>query len=153
MKFHIDHTVPPVAAQFKQVPVAYQSKVSQHLQELREGGKIEDVGPNEHCPWISNIVITEKKQADQIRMNLDAREVNKALKRTKQHIETVQEIRHKLTGATRFSELDLGHGYHQIALDEKSRQMSVFQTHEGLHRFKVLFFGASPASDLFQNLP
>ena len=151
VKFHIDHTVPPVAAQFKQVPVAYQSKVSQHLQELREGGKIEDVGPNEHCPWISNIVITEKKQADQIRMNLDAREVNKALKRTKQHIETVQEIRHKLTGATRFSELDLGHGYHQIALDEKSRQMSVFQTHEGLHRFKVLFFGASPASDLFHD--
>ena len=59
VKFHIDPSVPPVAAQFKQVPVAYQSKVSKHLQELREGGKIEDVGPNEHCPWISNIVITE----------------------------------------------------------------------------------------------
>ena len=29
--------------------------------------------------------------------------------------------------------------------------MSVFQTHEGLHRFKVLFFGASPASDLFHD--
>ena len=151
VKFHIDPTVPPVAAQFKQVPVAYQEKVSEHLQELRDSGKIEDVSPKEHCPWISNIVITEKKQKDQIRMNVDARDVNKALKRTKQHIETVQEIRHKLTGATRFSELDLGHGYHQIALDEKSRYMSTFQTHEGLHRFKVLFFGASPASDLFHD--
>ena len=151
VKFHIDPTVLPVAAQFKQVPVAYQEKVSKHLQELRESGKIEDVGPNEHCPWISNIVITEKKQKDQIRMNVDAREVNRALKRTKQHIETVQEIRHKLTGAMRFSELDLGHGYHQISLDEKSRYMSTFQTHEGLHRYKVLFFGASPASDLFHD--
>ena len=151
VKFHIDPSVTPVAAQFKQVPVAYQEKVSKHLQELRESGKIEDVGPKEHCPWISNIVITEKKQKDQIRMNIDAREVNKALKRTKQHIETVQEIRHKLTGATRFSELDLGHGYHQIALDDESRYMSTFQTHEGLHRFKVLFFGASPASDLFHD--
>ena len=63
----------------------------------------------------------------------------------------MQEIRHKLQGATRFSELDLGHGYHQIPLAEESRYISTFQTHEGLHRFKVLFFGASPASDLFHD--
>ena len=84
-------------------------------------------------------------------MNIDMREANKALLCTKRHIETVQEIRHKLKGATRFSEMDLGHGYHQIALSEESRYMSTFQTHEGLHRFKVLFFGAAPASELFHD--
>ena len=30
--------------------------------------------------------------------------------------------------------------------------VSVFQTHEGLHRFLVLFFRASPASEIFHNL-
>ena len=82
-------------------------------------------------------------------MNIDMREPNKAILRTQRHIDTIQEIRHKLKDATRFSEIDLSHGYHQIPLDEDSRQISTFQSHEGLHRFKVLFFGASPASDLF----
>ena len=79
------------------------------------------------------------------------REANKALHRTKRHVETIQEIRHKLQGATRFSEMDMGHGYHQIGLAEDLRYIGTFQTHEGLHRFKVLFFGASPATELFHD--
>jgi hypothetical protein len=149
--FHIDQTVPPVTAPYRPIPLAYQERVSAHLQELREADKIEDVEPNAHCPWISNVVVTEKKQANQIRMNIDMREPNKALKRTKRHVETIQEMRHKLKGATRFSEMDMGHGFHQIALAEDSRSMGTFQTHEGLHRFKVLFFGPSPAPDLFHD--
>ena len=42
-------------------------------------------------------------------MNIYMREANKALHRTKRHVETIQEIRHKLQGATRFSEMDMGH--------------------------------------------
>ena len=44
------------------------------------------------------------------------------------------------------------HGFHQIKLAEDSRAISTFRTHEGLHRFKVLFFGPSPVSDLFHEL-
>ena len=151
VRFHVNPLVPPVAARYHPPPLAYQDQLSKHLQELRDSDKIENVDPNEYCPWVSNVVITEKKQQGQIRMNIDMRQPNKALLRTPRHIETVQEIRHKLQGATRFSELDLGHGYHQIPLAEESRYLSTFQTHEGLHRFKVLFFGASPASDLFHD--
>ena len=93
----------------------------------------------------------KKKQKGQICINIDMREANKALHRTKRHVETIQEIRHKLQGATRFSEMDMGHGYHQISLAEDSRYIGTFQTHEGLHRFKVLFFGASPATELFHD--
>ncbi len=151
VEFHIDPTVPPVSAPFKPIPIAYQARLSEHLEQLRKSNKIEDVDPNSKCPWVSNVVITEKKAKNQIRMNVDMRAPNKALSRTKCHVETIQEVRHKLKGATRFSELDLGHGYHQIALTEESRNIATFQTHEGLHRFKVLFFGASPASDLFHD--
>ena len=151
VKFHIDHSVPPVAASYRPVPLAYREKLSAHLQELRKEGKIEDVSPNENCPWISNVVITEKKQKNQIRMNVDMREPNKALRHTKRHVQTIQEIRHQLKDATRFSEMDMSHGYHQIALSEDSRSIATFQTHEGLHRFKVLFFGPSPSTDLFHD--
>ena len=151
VKFHINPMVSPVSATFRPIPFSYRDRLSEHLAQLRKEGKIEDVDPNEICPWVSNVVITEKKQKNQIRMNIDMREPNKAIRRTKCHVETIQEVRHKLKGATRFSELDLGHGFHQIALDKSSREISTFQTHEGLHRFKVLFFGASPASELFHD--
>ena len=64
-------------------------------------------------------------------MNIDMKEGNKALHRTKRHVETIQEIRHKLQGATRFSEMGMGHGYHQISLADDSRYIGTFQTHEG----------------------
>ena len=149
VEFNIDRTVPPVADGFRGVPLAYQQRLSDHLQVLRDNDKIEDVDPATHHGWQSNVVITEKKAANQIRMNIDMRNPNTALHSTRQHIETIQEIRHKLEGATRFSEMDLSHGYHQVALEEGSRDISTFMTHEGLHRFKVLFFGAAPATDLF----
>ena len=151
VQFHIDPSVPPVAARYHPPPLAYQERLSELLQELRNSDKIEDIDPNENCPWISNVVITEKKQPGQIRMNIDMREPNKAIHRTQRYIETIQEIRHKLKGATRFSEIGLSHGYHQIPLAENSRHTSTFQTHEGLHQFKILFFGASPASGLFHD--
>ena len=100
VNFHIDLTVPPVAAPYRPVPLAHREKLSALLQTLRDEDKIEDIDPNDHCPWISNVVITEKKQKGQIRMNIDMREASKALHRTKRHVETIQEIRHKLQGAT-----------------------------------------------------
>ena len=151
VSFHIDPEVPPVAAPYRPVPLAYQERLSAHLAELRSEGKIEDVGPREECPWISNVVITEKKEAGKIRMNIDMRESNKAIRRTPRHVTSVSEMRHMLAGATVFSELDMTHGFHQLALAEESRTMGTFRTHEGLHRFKVLFFGASPASDIFHD--
>ena len=65
------------------------------------------------------------------------REANKALHRTKRHVDTVQEIKQQLEGATRFSEMDMAHGYHQIALANDSRHMSTLQTHEGLYLMVV----------------
>ena len=150
VQFHIDQTVEPSAAPYRPVPLAYHETLSAHLQDLRDMGKIEDVPYNDHTGWISNVVITEKKNGS-IRMNIDMREANKALRHTPRHVETVQEIRHKLKGAKYFSEMDMGHGYHQISLAEESRHISTFRTHEGLHRFKVLFFGASPATDIFHD--
>ena len=85
-------------------------------------------------------------------MNIDMREPTKTLIRTPQHVETLQEIRHLLKGDKHFSEIYLRHGFHQFPLDPDSREISLLQTHEGLHRFVVLFFGASPPSEIFHNL-
>ena len=148
IKLHIDEKVEPVVAPYRAVPLAFQEALSKHLEELRQNGKIEDVPQDAHSGWVSNVVITQKKNGT-LRMNIDMREANKAIRHTPRHVETVQEMRHKMRDAKFFTEMDMGHAFHQIALSEDSRAVATFRTHEGLHRFKVLFFGAAPATDLF----
>ena len=80
--FHIDTSVPPVAAPYRPTPLGFRDKLSKHLDNLRAHNKIRDVKPDEHSPWISNVVLTEKKDTNEIRMNIDMREPNKALLRT-----------------------------------------------------------------------
>jgi autotransporter translocation and assembly factor TamB len=64
---------------------------------------------------ILNITISEKKAArgttrvaGPIRMNIDARPLNIGAKMTKYHVIMPQEVRHKLEGATVFSEAHMG---------------------------------------------
>ena len=105
-----------------------------------------DVNPTEHSSWISNVVITEKKDKQQIHINIDMIEPNQHYSKTKFMFKLYKKIRYKLKGITRFSGLDLSHGFHQVSLHEHSRHISIFQTHEGLHRFKTIFSGGFPAS-------
>ena len=121
-----------------------------HLQKLREDGVIEDVDPREPIDCVLNIALSEKKNKD-IRMNIDARPLNKGAKMTKYHITTPQEVRHSIKGAKYFSEMDMGHGFHQVPLDPETSRKSVFQTHEGLHRMKRLYFGPMSATGIFHH--
>ena len=94
-------------------------------------------------------MITHKKEIGQIRLNVDMRHVNLAIKPTHYALPTVNELRHQLNGATRFTKLDLRHAFHQIKLANKSRRLTTFYTHMGLFRFKRLVMGASPAIQEF----
>ena len=113
--------------------------LSEHLANFQQENKIEDVNPDAHSPWISNVVTVEKKDKQQIRMNIDMQEANKSLKDTAHHVETIQEIRHLLKGATHYSKMDPSDEFHQMSLHPDSSYFSTFRMHEGLHRVKVLF--------------
>lgn len=52
----------------------------------------------------------------------------------------------------KFSKLDLAEAYLQIPLDDKSAELTVINTHQGLYKFKRLPFGLSCAPAVFQKL-
>ena len=81
----------------------------------------------------------------------DYRQANKAIKWEHHLIPTVDELLQDMSGATKFSKVDLKAGYHQILLDKASRSITSFITHRGLFRYKRLPFGISAASEVFQN--
>ena len=146
---HVDPAVPPVVQAQRRIPFAQRDKLDALLKELEEGDVIEKVeGPTD---WVSNIVITPKTDPTKIRMNIDMTTANKAIKRTRHVIPTLEELRYKLNGAAYFSKLDMNHGYNQYEIDPESRHMTVFYTHQGLRQFKRLSFGTNSAAETFHD--
>ena len=80
------------------------------------------------------------------------RRANTAVRHERHPIPTVDEMLEDINGSKVFSKLDLRWGYHQIELDEESREITTFTTHEGLYRYKRLMFGISSASEIYQQV-
>ena len=150
VKLHIDETAKPVANPHRRIPFHLRKAVEQELQLLEDLDIIEKVdGPT---PWVSPVVITTKPHdPTKIRICVDMKEANKAIKRERHITPTLDDILTDLNGSTVFSKLDLNHGYHQLKLDRKSRFITTFSTHLGLRRYKRLFFGVNSAAEVFQN--
>ena len=94
--------------------------------------------------WVRPVVIAPKASGD-IRLCVDMRKANAAIIRERIPIPTVDEVLENLNGGAVFSKLDLCLGFHQIELDEDSRDITTFATHDGLFRYKRLSFGVNSA--------
>ena len=149
LKLHIDEAVTPVAQAARRIPFHVRQKVSDELDNLERQGIIEKV--EGATPWVSPLVIIPKKNGD-VRLCVDMRMANKAIRRERHPTPTVDDLIHILNGATVFSKLDLRAGYHQIPLAVESRYITTFVTHKGLRRYARLNFGTNSASEIFQNI-
>ena len=150
VKFHVDPEVKPVIQPHRRIPFHMRKRVEEEIRRLEDLDIIEKVeGPT---PWVSPIVAMPKpKKPEEIRICVDMRLPNKAIKRTRHVMPTLDDILMRLNGAKIFSKLDLNSGYHQLELDESSRNITAFSTHVGLRRYKRLNFGVTCAAELFQN--
>ncbi|CAB4042017.1 Hypothetical predicted protein, partial [Paramuricea clavata] len=148
VKLHIDPDVSPKQQPHRRIPFHVRSDVEKELKRLEELDIIEKVdGPT---PWISPIVVVPKKSGE-VRICIDMREANQAVKREKHLMPTIDDLVADLNGAAVFTTLDLSSGYHQLELAEESRHITTFSTHLGLRRYKRLLFGINAASEIFQN--
>ena len=99
--------------------------------------------------WVKNLVIVEKKNGS-LRLCLDPRDLNKAIKHEHYKIPTMQEVASEFAGKTVFSTLDSKDGYWQVQLDEESSLLCTFNTPFGRYRFTRMPFGIKSASEVFQ---
>ena len=144
---HINSDVSPVAQPARRIPFHLRDKVDEKLQELIEMDIIEPAsGPTS---WASPLVVVPKPNGD-VRICIDMRRANQAVIRERHPIPTLDETLTALNGAAIFSKLDLKMGYHQIELDDESRDITTFVTHRGVMRYKRLIFGLSSASEAYQ---
>ena len=123
------------------------SKLEEKIKQPIELDIIEPAqGPT---PWVNPNVVVPKSGGD-IRLCIDMRRANEAIRRARHPIPTFDEINQSISGSKVFSKLDLKWGYHQLELSPESREITTFTTHCGLFRYKRLLFGVNYASEKYQ---
>lgn len=131
----------------RKVPFALKPKIDTELDRMVNEGVISPVtGPTS---WCSNIVPVEKPNGS-VRICVDLREVNRAVKREHYPIPSFDDLASQFKDAAIFSLLDARSGYHQIPLAEESKKITTFITHRGRFCFNRLPFGITSASEIFQ---
>lgn len=100
--------------------------------------------------WVSSMVAAHKKDKEVIRLCINPKDLNKALKRPHLPMRSVEEVAAQMAGATVFSVLDAKNSFWQIPLDKKSSMLTTFSTPFGRYRFLRMPFGMNSASEVFQ---
>ena len=142
LKLHIKDNVKPVAQPVRRLPFGLRDKVDEKLDELLGKDIIEEVSHNP-TEWVWPLVVVPMTDGD-IRICGDMRRANSARERERQPIPTIEEVLYDLNGSTVFSKLDLKCGFHQVELDERSREIT-FVTHH-------LMFGVTSAPEKYQKI-
>ena len=148
-EYHVtlDPTVPPVVHSPRRVPLTRREPLRDELQALIKLDIIAKV--DRPTDWVNSCVCVTKPNG-KIRLCLDPKDLNKAIKRPYHFTPTLDDVLPKLNGAKFFTILDARSGYWNIKLDEESSYHTTFNTPYGRHRFLRLPFGLNCAQDVFQ---
>ena len=102
-------------------------------------------------PWVSPIVVVPRKGSDRVRLCVDYTKLNRAIDRayyfSPSPSVSVSDIPRE--NAKWFVKLDCLLGYHQVPVDEKSRDLTTFITPFGRYRYKRAPFGISNIPEVF----
>lgn len=132
----------------RRIPIPLLPKVERELKRMEEAGVIEKVsGPTD---WCAPMVPVLKSNGD-VRICVDLKKLNKAVKRERYTLPTFDDITHKLAGSKVYSKLDASSGFWQIPLDPESAKYTCFMTPMGRYVFKRLPFGINLAPEIFQH--
>ena len=117
------------------------------LERLQQEDVIIEV--NHYTEWFNSIVPVQKPEGH-IRLCIDTRNLNMAIKRNPYYMRTLDDILPQLSKAKTIYMGDATSGYWYIPLDLTNSFLTTFSTPYGKFRWLKLPFGLKIASDIFQ---
>lgn len=142
-----ENHVPYVAHSARRIPIPWIPKVKQKLAKMEEAGVIEKI--TEPTDWCSPMLVVPKRN-DDIRLCVDLRKLNLAVKRERHYLPVLTDVLHQLTESSIFTTLDASSGYWALPLDSESRKLTTFITPFGRFCFTRLPYGINSASEIYQ---
>jgi len=147
-KLHLKEDSTPVVNPPRKVPEALKPRLKDELDRMVKDGIITKV--TEPTDWVNSIVLVEKPKTGKLRVCIDPKALNDAIRRPHYQMPTLDDVTSELSGATHFSILDITHAYWSVKLDHASSLLTTFSTTFGRFRFLRLPFGISSSGDIFQ---
>jgi len=145
----VDKDVDPHKAGTRVKPLSVKDKFIAEVEDLVEQGLIEKV--TEPTDWLSAPLLVNKPAANNnIRLCMDSRPLNKALKRTEYPMPTLDQLLLKLNGVRVFPVAGVKSGYWHLELDKESSNLTTFNTPLGRMKWLRLPFGLKIAPEEFQ---
>ena len=128
---------------------ALSPKLREELDNLLGDGMISAV--NRYTDWVSPIVCVPRKGSSRVRLCVDFTDLNRAINREYYYSPSPQVSVCDIPKAQArwFSKLDCRLGYHQVPLDEKSKDLTTFITCYGKFRFERAPFGVCSIAEVF----
>ncbi|KAJ8010212.1 hypothetical protein DPEC_G00072660 [Dallia pectoralis] len=96
----LDPTVQPVVRPAHRIPVAMKTRVKDELYSMQNKGVRTTV--SEPTDWVSSMVAAHKKDKQEIRLCINPKDLNTALKRPHYPMRNVEEVAAQMSGATVF---------------------------------------------------
>ncbi|CAB4003537.1 Hypothetical predicted protein [Paramuricea clavata] len=142
----IDPDAQPVKHTPRIIGIPLKDELKAHIETLEKMEVLKKV--TEPTEWISSQVIVRK--GSNLRLCIDPKDLNKALKRSHYPTPTIEEIVPELTKAKVFSVADAKNGFWQVKLDEASSYLTTFWTPFGRYRWLRMPFGIATAPEEYQ---
>lgn len=148
-RINLDASIPQVINPPRKVPFALEDKLKTELNRMEKEGILKKVPNNEPTDWVHSLVTVTKPNGE-VRICIDPKNLNRAIKREHHPLCTLEEIASKVHGAKYFSVLDAEKAFYQIKLDEESSKLLTFNTPFGRYRYLRMPMGISSATEIYQ---
>ena len=137
----------PVQHPPRSVPLGMQSAYKAELDRLVRESIITEV--HEHTEWIKSIVPVMKEDSS-LRLCLEPKDLNKAIKRNQRYARTLDDILPELAQSKSFTIKDATSGFWHVLLDFRSSLLTIFNTPWGKYRWLRMPFGLKVSGDVYQ---
>ena len=137
----------PVKQPYRRFPHPLRREINLELEKLLANGIIE---PSDSA-WASPLVPVRRKDG-KLRLCIDYRAVNALTRRDSFPLPNINDAISQFRDCMYFSSLDLLSGYHQIAMDGDSKEITAFSNGEDLFQFTRMPFGVTNGPASFSRL-
>ena len=137
----------PVQHPPRSVPLGMQSAYKAELDRLVREDIITEV--HENTEWINSIAPVMKDDGS-LRLCLDPKDLNKAIKRNQWYARTLDDILPELAQSKYFTVKDATSGFWHVVLDFRTSLLTTFNTPWGKYRWLRMPFGLKVSGDVFQ---
>ena len=149
LHLYMKQDVTPSKAAPREIPLSVKNKFIAEVKDLQEQGIIEKV--TEPTKWVRAPTIVNKPSAKNgIRLCMDSRPLNTALKCSEYPIPTVDHLLIEINNAKVFTLADIKSTFWHVPLDKPSSLLTTFNIPVGRMKWNRMPFGISVAPEEFQ---